>query len=269
MRSKSFDSFSAGIKVFSATDDREPITHRLHKNCNTKINLLSYCPECNREISANEVVSAHTIPGSDESILLTQEELETINVKVPCIDIHQFVPTKNIDPTRFSGDNYFIGVDPKQHSEAAYRILFRLMMTKHLSGIGYWSYRGRERLVLVTPEKSGVFVMQGLYFESELRNTDEVPKPQDEEPLKKSYLTLCSQIIEHDLTEEVNWTKYPDLFTNRLTKLVDNLASNDQRAKIALEARALPKQTNKNVVDLMESLKDQLHLKDKKATAAD
>lgn len=218
----SVSAFSVPIKVFSAIEDEKPRTHRYHKKCKTPLKFVSRCEKCDTLVPTDDIINVYQVPDSDEVVVLSPEEEKMLFVDGKKVTIKEFVPEKYLDSVRFTGNVYYLGVEPKQ-SDDGYLLIFKSMVMKKLMAIATWTYRQRERLVLIRASKRGVFVMQPIYYDSEIRSTAEIPRPVPTET-PRNHLALCLELMGRmtstSLDESLN--KYKDQYNERLKKILEN-----------------------------------------------
>jgi DNA end-binding protein Ku len=142
---------------------------------------------------------------------------------------------------------YYLG--PDRGSERAYHLLARAMKQTGLLAIARHAARGKQVLVLIRPEGSGL-LMQELRYADEVRPLAEIDIPEVE--LKDAELKLATQFVQQLAQPEFRADRYEDAVKKRLQDII--------KAKIQGEPVTIapPEEPRAQVIDLMEALKASL-----------
>ena len=152
----SFGLVNIPVKMYTATERKDIHFNQLHATCKTPIQYRKFCPVCQKEVGADELVRGYEYE-KGRYVILRDEDFELLpgeNTKT--IDILDFVDLAEIDPVYFDR-SYYQGPNPG--GEKAYNHLNQAMQetgkiaiarvmirTKTVSpacarGKGFWSWR--------------------------------------------------------------------------------------------------------------------------------
>ena len=141
---------------------------------------------------------------------------------------------------------YFLGAG--KGGERAYKLLVAALRDTGRAALGQYSARGKQYLVLVRP-MDDLLVMEQLHYASELKNADEVPRPDAQ--IKDAELTLAKQLIEQGSVDEFQPESYHDTVRERVLEAI--------QAKVdGQEITAEPAAPQTKIIDLMDALKASL-----------
>jgi DNA end-binding protein Ku len=183
-------------------------------------------------------------------VIFTPDELKALEEKsTNAIEIAEFVPEGQVDRV-FLERSYFLG--PDKGGERAYRLLGAALKQTGRVAVGQYAARGKQYLVAVRPEGTGL-VMEQLRYANEVRKIDEVPIPKVEP--KKTELQLAVQFVEQAASETFRPEAYEDNVRKRVLEQVQRKVEGEE---IIQEATEAPKT---QVIDLMEALKASLKKK--------
>lgn len=86
------------IRVFPATKASDVSFRQLHRKCHTPIQLRKWCPHCEREVNADEIVKGYE-SSKGHFVLVETEEIEKLRPEsTHVIDIGYTVSAAAIDP---------------------------------------------------------------------------------------------------------------------------------------------------------------------------
>lgn len=243
----SFGLVNVPVKMFVATQDKDVRFRALHKPCHTPIQYRKFCPNCQQEVEADELVKAYEYE-KGRFVILEEEELDALAIsQTRSIDIIDFVDLAEIDPIYFY-KSYYLGVGDT--GQKAYWLLRRAMEQTGKIAIAKVVLRDRQHLaaVRVLPECLSLALM---FYPDEIRSAA-VLLPEQEVTLQERELQMATQLIE-SLTSPFQPEKYTDEYREELLKVIE--------AKIAGQAVAVPeRQQPGKVIDLMEALQASLAL---------
>ena len=158
------------IKVFPATESGGTISfNQLHGACQTRIQQKQWCPRCDREVPASELVKGYEFE-KGRYVVLTEDDFDKVRpASTRVIDLVQFADRSAIDPT-YVDRTYYLAPDGTLAGEA-FAVMREGLEGK--VGIGKLALYGREYLVAVSSHGRGI-VMHTLHHTAELRSVDTV-----------------------------------------------------------------------------------------------
>ncbi|HCS73490.1 MAG TPA: Ku protein [Clostridiales bacterium] len=263
----SFGLVNIPIKMHAATEDKDIRFRNIHKECKTPIKYEKVCPNCNKEITQDDIVRGFEYePGM--FVIISDEDLEPLRQsKGKAIEILDFVKLEEIDPIYFIKSYY---LSPQDTGEKAYNLLREAMNQSGRIAIAKITIRDKQSLAAVRVYQN-LLVMETIFYPDEVRDIAQVPNvpASGKVEVDEKELSMANQLIEN-LTTSFDPTKYTDEYRKELMDLINKKIEGDE----IVQPQAAPQ---RNVIDLMqalqESLKETEHLKKtdaapKKKTAA-
>ncbi|MGE5701732.1 MAG: Ku protein [Clostridia bacterium] len=244
------------IKLFAATEEKDVKLRYLHEKCHSPIQYQKFCPVCEQEIKAEEIVKGYEHePG--KFVILEKAELDMLGGEQnKTIEIIDFVKLEEIDPIYFNR-SYYIG--PSENGQKAYALLKQAMQDTGKIGVAKFNLRSKEHLAVVRVYQRGL-VLETIFWPDEVRNAQLVPDLPENVELNKKELDIAVQLIEQ-LTTPFEPEKFKDDYRSALMELI--------HSKVLKEdfklAKAAP-QTN--IINLMEALQASIDQTKKAATPA-
>jgi len=237
-----FGMVSIPVKLYTAARSKDLSFHQIHTKCNSRIKVKKWCPTCEVEVSADEIVKGYEY-AKNQHVLIKEEDLE--NLPVPskhAIHVDAFVKSEAIDPVYFEKSYY---LEPETGGTKPYTLLKELLSKKNLQAIGKITIHEKENLCSLR-SFNGMLMMETLYYPDEIT----VPKKLDIElpEIEPRELEMASQLADY-LFEDFHPEKYRDEYREKLQETIQ--AKIEGKEVILAEApSAEPK-----VIDLMEALK--------------
>jgi len=235
------------VKVFPATETSGTLSfNQLHGECQTRIQQKRWCPRCDREVPASEIVKGYEFE-KGRYVVLTEEDFDKVRpASTRVIELVQFADDSAIDPM-YVDRTYYLAPDGPMAGEAF--AVMRDGMTGKV-GIGKLALYGREYLVAVRPHQRGI-AMYTLHHAAEIRSIEAVEELSSvPEKVKPEEMKLARQVIE-TFEGPLNLADYKDEYRAGLQRIID--------AKIAGEEIVAPSvEAPPKVVNLMEALKKSL-----------
>ena len=101
------------IRAFSATTDTADVSfHQVHRECKTRIKYKKWCPSCDREVTADEIVKGHEREDGD-FVLVEEEDIAALRPEsTKTAHISHVVSASSIDPVLVER-SYFLAPDTK------------------------------------------------------------------------------------------------------------------------------------------------------------
>ncbi len=131
-----------------------------------------------------------------------------------------------------------------------YSVLYEAMTKRERHGIARVVFSGREQLVMVRPI-DGLLMMSMLQFEAQVRKPESFHDEVQHQKVSAQELKLAEMLIDASTTEDFNFAQYKDVYTERLTELIN--------AKVeGKEVVTPPHEEEVPVINLMDALKKSL-----------
>lgn len=243
----SFGLVNIPIKMFAATEEKDVRFRYLHKECHTPIKYTKVCPNCEKELTENDIVRGFEYePG--HFVIVSNDDFEAVNseVKNKNIEILDFVNLAEIDPIYFAKSYYLA---PQENGGKAYNLLRQAMNDTKKIAIAKITIRNKQTLAAIRVFKN-VLVMETIFYPDEVRPVSQVPGLPKDISVDAKEIDIATQLIEN-LTAEFEPEKYKDNYREALLELI-NKKINGKEITIA------PESPQKNVIDLMEALQASL-----------
>ncbi len=251
----SFGLVNIPIKMYAATEDKDIRFRNIHKECKSPIKYDKVCPNCNKEITQDDIVRGYEYePGM--FVIITDEDLEPLRQsKGRAIEILDFVKLEEIDPIYFIKSYY---LSPQDTGEKAYNLLREAMNQSGRIAVAKITIRDKQSLAAVRVYQN-LLVMETIFYPDEVRDIAQVPNVPASGTVEvdEKELSMANQLIEN-LTTAFDPTKYTDEYRKELMELINKKIEGDE----TVQPQAAPQ---RKVIDLMqalqESLKETEHLK--------
>jgi len=243
----SFGLVSVPVKLYSTSDYSSGISFNwIHKGCGSRLKQQYVCAQDGEKVERDDMIKGYEF-SKGQYVTFTPEELKALEERGDgSIEIVEFVPADKVDRV-YLDKPYYLG--PDKGGDRAYRLLAEAMRQTRLSALGRYAARGKQYLVLLTPNHSGI-VMEQLHYANEVRSMDEVPIPSGD--VKETELKLAVQLIEQIRSEEFHPEQYKDDVRERVMGLIQKKVEGEDITEAPSEA---PKT---QIIDLMEALKASL-----------
>jgi DNA end-binding protein Ku len=241
----SFGLVNVPVRIFTAVHEHKLSFKLVHEPDDGAIGYQKICKLEDKPVSNDEIVRTFEI-SKGNFVRVDDDDLEAVQVEgTRTIDLEDFVPYDEIDPTFFS-HTYLVG--PEDGAEKPYALLVRAMEESGLAGIGKFVMRHRQYLGCLRV-RDGALTLEQMYF------ADEVDAPSSALPGKlatvpKRELEMALSLI-NSFAGDWEPEKYKDTYHDELLKLL--------RAKAkGKEIRHVREPEDESPPDLMEALRRSL-----------
>src|SRR3954465_300188 len=152
------------VRVFSAVHEHKLQFHLVHEKDDGPIGYEKICKLEDKPVKNDEIVKAYEYT-KGELVQLTDEDFAAVQVEGQhTIDLEDFVPYEDIDPTFFA-HSYLVG--PQDGAEKTYALLVKAMEKSGLAGIGKFVMRSRQYLGCLRV-RGGTLTLEQLHFADEI-----------------------------------------------------------------------------------------------------
>ena len=244
--SVSFGLVNIGVKMYSATEERDVSFHQVRRSDGSRIRYKRVAEADGAEVAYADIAKGYALP-SGEIVVLTDEDFADLPLaSTRVVDVVQFVPLEQIDPIYY-GKSYYL--EPEQPAVKPYVLLREALESSGMVGLVKVAIRSREQLAVLRV-REGVIVLETMIWPDEVRTPDFAFLDED--------ITLRPQ--EHKMAESLvssmvgdfDPEDYSDEYRQALQSVID--------AKVAgrevVESPQAPDTSGGgNVVDLMAALR--------------
>lgn len=238
---------SVPVQAFTASVSGGGKIHlnQLHDECHSRIKYQKVCP-IHGEVSSSEIVSGYEY-SKGNYVVVEPDELDKLRTEGDrAINIDTFISPEEIDPLYFDGRTYYLVPDGPV-GQKPYAVLYRGMEEQNKYAVGQAVFSGKEQLILVRPV-DGLLTMSMLSYESQVRPPSALHDEFEKPTVTKEELRLAETLITASTAEDFDLSKYEDLYTARLTQLIE--------AKVeGREVVSPPAEEEAPVINLMDALR--------------
>lgn len=244
----SFGLVNIPVKMHAATENKDVKLRQLHKECKTPIKYEKVCPNCDKEVTKDEIVKAYEY-AKDKFVLLDEEDLEALRKEQAdkAVEIMDFVKLEEIDPIYFERSYY---LSPNEGGSKAYGLLRTALKDTGKIGVAKMMIRSKEQLAVIRVYEN-TLVVETIHYPDEVRQVKDVPNvPAETETVKKELDT--AKLLIDQLTTEFDPEKYTDEYRTALLELIEEKKTSEQ------VVTGEKKQKPDNVTNLMDALQASL-----------
>lgn len=159
------------VRLYAATERKTVAFHMLHDKCHTPIRYMKWCPNCEKEVPAGEIVKAYEYQ-KGEYVVVTEDDLEAIpGPDAHAIEILDFVKLADVDPV-FYEKSFFL--EPREGAEKAYALLLQSMKEEGKVALARVAIRAKETLAIVRTYREKFILLETMFWADEVRSGDEL-----------------------------------------------------------------------------------------------
>jgi DNA end-binding protein Ku len=240
----SFGLVSIGVKLFSATEERDVAFHQVRRSDGSRIRYKRVAEADGQEVPYGEIAKGYELP-SGETVVLTDDDFADLPLPTAkTVDVLQFVPTEQIDPIYFAKSYY---LEPERNATKPYVLLRDALESSGMAGLVKVAIRNREQLATLRV-RDGVIVLETMIWPDEVRepsfgflNDDVDVRPQEK---------AMAESLVSSMAGEFDPSAYTDDYRAALQAVID--AKVEGREVVQAEETQPSAGT---VVDLMTALK--------------
>ncbi len=164
----SFGLVSIGVKLYSATEEKDIRFHQVHREDGGRIRYKRTCQVCGEEVSYDDIAKGYDI-GGGEMVILTDEDFADLPLTTShAIDVLEFVPAEQVDPILYN-KAYFL--EPEGTATKPYLLLRDALTDSERVAIVKVALRQREQLATLRV-RDGVLLLNTMLWPDEIRKPD-------------------------------------------------------------------------------------------------
>jgi DNA end-binding protein Ku len=240
----SFGLVSIGVKLYSATEERDVAFHQVRRSDGSRIRYKRVAEADGQEVPYGEIAKGYELP-SGETVVLTDDDFADLPLPTAkTVDVLQFVPTEQIDPIYFAKSYY---LEPERNAVKPYVLLRDALESSGMAGLVKVAIRNREQLATLRV-RDGVIVLETMIWPDEVRDpsfgflNENVDVRQQEQAMAESLVSSMAGAFDP--------SAYTDDYRAALQAVID--AKVEGREVVQTEE---PQPSAGTVVDLMTALK--------------
>jgi len=216
------------VKIYSATEDHDIKFHQVHSRDGGQIRYKRVCEACGDLVEYADIAKAYS-DENDQTIILSEEDLSSIDAGHRPIEVLEFVPAGGIDPLMYD-KSYYLGPDTARTrtkaanpaSLKAYTLLAQILSETEQTAIVQFTMRSKTRLAaLSVTGKQGALVLHTLQWPDEVREPDFPDLDSNKPEIKDIEIETGIQLVEALSAEGFNPDHYRDLYQEQLKDLFD------------------------------------------------
>jgi len=237
----SFGMVSIPVKLFTATESKDISFRLLHRECNSRLKQLRWCPACEREVEWGETVRGYEY-AKDQHVIVSDEDFDKLPLPSKrTIELAAFVKAEEIDPVYYEKSYY---LEPDEVGIKPFALLMKALNEKSLTAVAKIAVRNKERLCALRP-MDGTLMLETLYYPDEIRveRGTEMPEVQ----VSDRELEMASTLIDL-LADSFEPEKYQDEYRRALMEIIEAKLQGEEFVEAPAPAPA-------KVTDLMAALK--------------
>jgi DNA end-binding protein Ku len=235
----SFGLVSIGVKLYSATEDKDIRFHQVHATDGGRVKYKRVCSIDGEEVEYSDIAKGYELPSGDV-VILTDEDFDDLPLSTRReIEVLQF-----IDPIQFEKTYY---LEPDGPAVRPYVLLREALENAGQVAITKIAIRQRESLAAMRV-RDGVLVLHTMRWPDEIRRPDFAFLDEDVS-VRPQELQMAEALI-GSMTGEFDPREFTDDYREAMTALLEAKQSGG-------EVQAIPEapDTGAAVVDLMSALR--------------
>jgi DNA end-binding protein Ku len=242
--SVSFGLVSIGVKLYSATEERDVSFHQVRRGDGARIRYKRVAETDGEEVAYADIAKGYQLP-SGETVVLTDEDFADLPLPTArVVDVLEFVPLEQIDPIYFNKSYY---LEPEKNAVKPYVLLRDALEESETAGLVKVAIRNREQLATLRV-REGVIVLDTMIWPDEVREADFAFLGEDIE-LRPQEQQMARSLLE-SMAGDFDPSQYTDNYREALEAVIE--AKVEGREVVEAEE---PQPNAGNVVDLMSALR--------------
>jgi len=211
----SFGLVSIGVKLYSATEEKDIRFHQVHREDGGRIKYKRTCAICGEEVSYDDIAKGYDL-GGGEMVILTDEDFADLPLSSSrAIDVMQFVPVEQVDPILYNKAYY---LEPEGVSTKPYLLLRDALTDSERVAIVKVALRQREQLATLRVHE-GVLVLNTMLWPDEVRTPDFGFLDEDIET-RPAELAMASSLID-SMAGSFKADEFTDNYRAALQEVID------------------------------------------------
>lgn len=240
----SFGLVSIGVKLYSATEEKDIRFHQVHREDGGRIRYKRTCQVCGEEVTYDDIAKGYDI-GGGEMVILTDDDFAELPLSSSrAIDVLEFVPAEQVDPILYN-KAYFL--EPEGTATKPYVLLRDALTDSERVAIVKVALRQREQLATLRV-REGVLLLNTMLWPDEIR-TPAFGFLDEDLKVRPPELAMASSLID-SMAGEFEPDAFTDDYRAALQEVID--------AKVEGREVVQPEEVEEApaaAVDLMAALK--------------
>jgi DNA end-binding protein Ku len=240
----SFGLVSIGVKLYSATEDKDIRFHQVHVTDGGRVKYKRVCSIDGEEVEYSDIAKGYELPDG-QVVILTDEDFDELPLSTRReIEVLEFVDQDEIDPIMFEKTYY---LEPDGPAARPYVLLRDALENAGQVAITKIAIRQRESLAAMRV-RDGVLVLHTMRWPDEIRRPDFAFLDEDIS-VRPQELKMAEALI-GSMTAEFDPSEFTDDYREAMTALLEAKQSGG-------DVQQVPEAPDEGaaVVDLMSALR--------------
>src|SRR3984885_716191 len=203
--SVSFGLVSIGVKMYSATEERDVSFHQVRRSDGSRIRYKRVAEVDGEEVAYADIAKGYSLDDGTV-VVLTDEDFADLPLPTSkVVDVLQFVPLDQVDPIYFARSYY---LEPEKTAVKPYTLLRDALDESGMVGLVKVAIRSREQLATLRV-REGVIVMETMIWPDKVRdasfsflNDDVDLRPQERQMAKSLVESMAGDFDPDQYTDE-------------------------------------------------------------------
>jgi DNA end-binding protein Ku len=203
--SVSFGLVSIGVKMYSATEERDVSFHQVRRSDGSRIRYKRVAEADGEEVAYADIAKGYSLD-SGEVVVLTDEDFADLPLPTArVVDVLEFVPLDQIDPIYLAKSYY---LEPEASAVKPYVLLREALEDSGMVGVVKVALRNREQLALLRVRED-VIVLETMIWPDEVRpaefgflDDDVKIRPQEVAMAKSLVASMAADFDPSEFTDE-------------------------------------------------------------------
>jgi DNA end-binding protein Ku len=203
--SVSFGLVSIGVKLYSATEEKDVSFHQVRRSDGSRIRYKRVAEADGEEVAYADIAKGYSLDDG-EVVVLTDEDFADLPLPTArVVDVLQFVPLEQIDPIYFAKSYY---LEPEKTAVKPYVLLREALEDSGMVGVVKVALRNREQLALLRV-RDDVIVLETMIWPDEVRDAefgfldeDITVRPQEAAMAKSLVASMAGDFDASEYTDE-------------------------------------------------------------------
>jgi DNA end-binding protein Ku len=211
----SFGLVSIGVRLYSATEEKDIRFHQVHRSDGGRIRYKRVCEVDGEEVPYDDIAKGYDI-GGGEMVVLTDEDFADLPLTTSrAIEVLEFVPADQVDPMLYAKAYY---LEPEGTATKPYVLLRSALSEVDRVAIVKVALRQREQLATLRV-KDNVLVLNTMLWPDEVR-TPSFDFLDEDISIRPQELAMAGSLID-SMVADFAPEAYTDNYREALQQVID------------------------------------------------
>ncbi|MBA3339812.1 MAG: Ku protein [Geodermatophilaceae bacterium] len=243
----SFGLVSIGVRMYSATEDKDVRFHQVHREDGGRIKYKRVCSIDGEEVAYSDIAKGFELPDG-QLVILTDDDLDDMPLGTKhSIDVIEFVPGDQIDPILYE-KTYYLEPDTGP-AVRPYVLLREALEESGRMALTKIAIRQREALAAIRV-RDGVLVLHTMRWPDEIRDA-EFDFLDEDITVRPQELKMAQSLVE-SMVSDFDPEEFSDDYREAMTALIETKQAGGEVHTPDVEVE---EDSGGQVVDLMSALR--------------